>query len=358
MGIFSRRTIDFLAAASAAPSNGSAAPLSVPSGILSPASALAPVLFPDYDFSAYPVSEAEALCVPAVKRAVSLYTTISSRFVLDSDDNSTPWLTNSYGPVTPQVRIAWTITDLIFYNKSLWAVDRDATGTITNAQHIARGRWGTDNNGLVQVDGKPFNQQNLIFFVGLLPGSGFLEDGRHSVRQYTSIARTINNRAAVAEPITLVRETVELNSEKVEVADAMDDLRESLTNNKGGMVYVPHGIEITGFGGSDNANSMYVSARNAVRLDLANHLSINASLLEGAADGSSDTYTNTLLVQNELLELSIKGFTEAIADRLSANDVTPEGTKVLFDYSTFDTASNDSSKKGTVPTPTEEVTND
>lgn len=139
----------------------------------------------------------------------------------------------------------------------------------------------------------------------------------------------------------------------------MDDLAASLTNKRGGMVYVPHGIDISGFGASDNANSMMVAARNAVRLDLANHLNINASLLEGAADGTSDTYTNTLLVQNELLELSIKGFTDPIADRLSSNDITPEGTKFYFDYSTFDTAPNDqSTDKGTVPATTEEVTND
>lgn len=357
MGIFSKNSKLF-AAASAAPSSASAAPLSLPAGILSPSLPLESVIFPDMDWSNYPVTPQEALAVPAVKRAVSLYSTISSRFVLDSTDNSTPWLTTSTGPVTPQVRIAWTIVDLIFYNRSLWAVDRDAEGTITAAEHIARARWNTDNQGLVQIDGKPFNQSNLIYFVGLLPGNGFLEDGRHSVRQYSSIAQTINNRAAVAEPVTLVKETIDSGAEPEEVTQAMDDLADSLNSKRGGMVYVPYGIEITGFGASDNANAMMVSARNAVRLDLANHLSINASLLEGAADGSSDTYTNTLLVQNELLELSIKGFACAISDRLSADDVTPNGTKVVFEFSSFDTAPNDSSEKGTVPVPTNEVTND
>ena len=241
---------------------------------------------------------------------------------------------------------------------SLWAVERDDSGTITYAEHIQRGRWNLDAVGRVIIDDKPYKQDNLIWFGGLLPGGGFLENGRHSVRQYTSIAQTINNRAAVAEPVTLVRETQDSGADPQEVSDAMDTLADSLNSKRGGMVYVPHGIEISGYGASDNANQMMIAARNAVRLDLANHLNINASLLEGAADGSSDSYTNTLMVQNELLELSIKGFTQPIADRLSADDVTPNGVRVEFDYSTFDTAPNDKDSLGTVPTNQEVTPND
>lgn len=355
--IFTRRDVLYAAASSVVPANAPAGPgLSLPHGILSNTLPLAAVVFPDLDASEWPVTAGQALTVPAVKRAVSLYSTLSSRFFLDSDDNSTPWLNESSGAVTPQVRIAWTIQDLIFYNCSLWSVERDAFGTITAAEHVSRDRWSQDTNGAVLIDQKPFNQRNLIYFVGLLPGSGFLEDGRQSVRQYLSIAQTINNRAAMPSPVTLVKETQDTAADADEVSEAMDQLKDSLTSKRGGMVFVPHGIDIEGYGAGDNANEMQIAARNAIRLDLANHLSINASLLEGSADGSSDSYTNTLMVQNELLELSVKGFTEAIATRLSANDVTPEGTKVLFDYSTFDTAPNDSTSKGTVPAETIEVT--
>lgn len=349
----SRRAGLFAAATSAIPE--SAAPLSLPAGVLSPSIPLASVIFPDLDVSNYPVTVGESMQVPAVARAIALYTTLSSRFKLATSDDSAPWLTTSTGPITPQMRIAYTVADLIFHNQSLWQVERDSFGTITEAQHVARGRWSTDTNGLVVIDDKPVKQSNLIWIGGLLPGGGFLENGRSSVRQYTTIAQTINNRAAVAEPVTLVKETADSGSDPAEVTAAMDDLANSLNSKRGGMVYVPHGIEISGYGASDNANAMMIAARNAVRLDLANHLNINASLLEGSADGSSDSYTNTLMTQNELLELSIKGFTQPIADRLSADDVTPNGVRVEFDYSTFDTAPND---KGTVPTPNQEVTND
>lgn len=348
MGIFSRQSW----IADTAPT------IALPSGTFTQTLPLEAVIFPDIDFSQFPVTVAEAMAFPAVSRAIALYSSLASRFVLNSTSGSIPWLEDGYGFVTPQMRIAHTVQDLIFYNGSLWQTDKDSFGTIVAAQHVSRDRWTVDSNGAVRIDDKPVSSDNLIYFGGILPGNGFLENGRHSVRQYTSIAQTINSRAAVAEPVTLVKETQESGAEPEEISQAMDDLEDSLTNKRGGMVYVPHGLDVVGFGASDNANSMMVAARNAVRLDLANHLNINASLLEGSADGGSDTYNSTLMVQNELLELSIKAFTEPIADRLSLNDVTPVGTKVLFDYSTFDTAPNDSSAKGTVPTPTEEVTND
>ncbi|CAM3212758.1 hypothetical protein PSET11_03039 [Arthrobacter ulcerisalmonis] len=344
MGIFSKQSWVANAAAS----------ISLPAGILSPTAALAPVIFPDIDTSNFPVSVAEAMQVPAVARAIHLFSGISSRFTLDSDDNSTPWLAEGYGFVTPQLRIALTIHDLIFYNCSLWQVERDENGNITAAQHVSRERWGVDAQSAVKIDDKVVNPVDIIFFSGLVPGNGFLDSARSSVRQYTSISRTINNRAAVAEPVTLVSETVAgAENTKEEVQDAMDDLRDSLTANRGGMVYVPYGISIEGFGASDNANTFMSSARNAIRLDLSNHLNIKAELLEGAADGSSDTYSSTLQNKSELLELSIKSFTEPIADRLSLADVTNPGTRVRFDYSTFDTAPNDTTK-GTVPNPNED----
>ena len=352
MGLFNKRTDKLFGAALSVPSVPTQ---NLPAGILSESIPLAAVIFPDLDLTNYPVTVAEAMAVPAVARAIALYSTLSSRFVLNSEDNSTPWLSESAGYITPQMRIARTIQDLIFHNCSLWQVERDSFGTITAAQHVERGNWSIDSNGSLKVGDKVLTDNQFIFFGGLLPGNGFLENGRHSVRQYTSVSATVNARANNPAPVTIVAETQDGGADPAEVAQAMDDLEAAgRTGTRNAQVFQPFGIEFKSFGAPDNANEFMTSARNAVRLDLGNHLNIDPSLLSGSADGSSDSYTNTLMVQNELLELSIKGFTEPIADRLTAE----LGVKVRFDYSSFDTAPNDSTSKGTVPTPTEEVTND
>ena len=95
----------------------SAAPYSLPAGVLSDPIDLAQVIFPDLDTSEYPVTIGEAMTVPAVSRAIALYSTLSSRFVLAANDGSASWLTTGYGPLTPQMRIAFTVQDLIFFNQ-------------------------------------------------------------------------------------------------------------------------------------------------------------------------------------------------------------------------------------------------
>lgn len=333
-----------------------AAPVHVPAGIISETLPLAKVLFPDVDTSDFPVTVDEALTVPAVDRAVLLYSGIVSRLNLVADGAELPWLERSRGPVTAKMRKAYTVQDLIFHNESLWQViERNADGGIEYVEHVDRSRWAVNPaNDEVEVDGAPADQDDLIWFGGLLPRGGFLTNGRDSVRQYTAMSRILNNRVAVPEPVTLVKETEEGGLTAEEVEELMDDLAERLTNKRGGILFVPRGYDVEGFGAVNNANAMMIESRNAIRLDLANHLGIKASLLEAVADGSSDTYTNTLMVQSELLELSIKTFSDPIADRLSSDDITPEGVTVRFDYSKFDAALTDTVGPGTVP-PRQEV---
>lgn len=315
--------------------------------ILSPhaSDSLLPVLLPDVDNSAFPVSMQEAMAVPAVSRGIQLVSSIGSGFPLLSEGIEQPWLAKTKGAVTPQLRLAQTIQDLIFYRHSLWAVER-ANGVVTGAIRVDPARWALDAQGFVTVDGDPnTNQDELLYIPSLLP-IGFLEAARDSVRHYTALARIIANRSEVPEPVITVKETSDFSGTPEEIDTAIDHLETTLANRKGGIVYVPYGVDIDGFGGSDSANTMMIGARMAVRTDLANHLGINSALLDGST-GSNEVYSNALQSKNELLEMSLKTWTQPIADRLSQDDVTPEGTKVKFDYSTFDSANDAAGNTGT-----------
>jgi hypothetical protein len=90
---------------------------------------------------------------------------------------------------------------------------------------------------------------------------------------------------------------------------------------------------IVHLGGEDAA--MLIGARNAIRVDFANFVNLNASLLDGAS-GASDTYSNTLQDANEFLRLSQGLFTMPISQRLSQDDITPEGLELDWDFSKFD----------------------
>lgn len=325
------------------------------SGVFTP-STMPLSIFPDIDFTEYPAGEREALSVPAVYRAVSLYSTVISRLPL----RGAPFITrHDNGAVTPALTLASLTQDLILYGQAVLSVTRTPEGEIDNAIRVHPSRWQVTPDNHIAIDGKVQPDSSVVFFSALMP-VGVLDAARHSIRQYTSMANTINNRTAAPQPATLVRETEASEATPEEIDEAIDNLTEALRNKRGGIVYVPKGVEVEPFGISDSTNALMIEARQAVRTDLANFLTINAALLDGTQTGSGDVYTNALQSKSELLEFSIKNYSEVIADRLSQEDCTPAGTRVTFDYSEWDTVLDAAGNIGAPRTlnPVTEVNND
>lgn len=352
MGIFSKAQ----KVAGYSPATGFSASPNI-TGLFSP-STLAQAIFPDVDTSQFPVDRASALAVPAVVRGLQIFSSLGSRLPLlatDANGNpvALPWLTTTSGVYSPQKRQASLIQDLILDNHTLLQVERDSSGYVIAASHLPVGIWAIDAEGFITIDNKRVNQNSVLYIPSLMP-AGFLETARDSIRQYRNITQTINNRTAAPEPVVIVKETQPLEVSTEEVDDMLAQLTDSLQNKRGGIVYQPHGLEITGFGATDSANALMVEAKESLRKDLANFLGITVGLLDGT-NGDSNTYNNAVDERNELLELSLKTWTEAIADRYSQDDVTPPGVKVSVDYSSFRT---DVAAKGNSETPITEVPND
>ena len=72
-------------------------------------------------------------------------------------------------------------------------------------------------------------------------------------------------------------------------------------------------------------------ARNAVRLDIANYLNLNASAIDGEKPKSSLTYETQETERVELDE-RMAFWTAPLEHRLSMDDVVPRGTRVRFDF--------------------------
>lgn len=310
------------------------------SGLFTP-STLAAAIFPDVDSSAFPVDASTALTVPAVQRGLQIFSSVGSRLpLLATDANGNPvdlpWLTTTEGAITPQKRTAGIISDLIFYNEALIEVERDSFGFVSGYVHVPHYLWSLDGQGNILVQGKKVPSDQYVYIPSLML-AGFLETARDSIRQYRNITATINNRTAVPEPVVLTKETHPMESTPEEIDAMREALQESLTTGRGGQVHVPYGLDIVGFGASDSSNALMIEGREALRKDLANHLGITVGLLDGT-NGDSNTYNNAVDERNELLELSLKTWTEPIADRLSQDDCTPPGVKVSVDYSYFKTS--------------------
>jgi phage portal protein BeeE len=100
----------------------------------------------------------------------------------------------------------------------------------------------------------------------------------------------------------------------------------------------------------DKADSVVaVQARNMARLDVANLTGVPAALLEGSVSTASLTYSTHEGQRNEFVDFALNPYIDAIASRLSQDDIVPRGQRVRFDLSDLYT---------TTPAPTGEPEED
>jgi hypothetical protein len=300
-----------------------------------------------------PVSVGKALAVPPVARAVALYSTVVATFPLMATTASTPaWCYRTGGAVTPGHRWSAVVQDLIFTGASLlWKDDVDAANRPVNGlTRVPRERWGLDSDGFVVINGVRQNSDHLVFIPSLMP-QGFLDYGRASVNHYHQLQTTILNRASSPVPMLDLHITdAQFVPEEGELDEIAENWAKARRSSNGAVAVSPHWLTVSALG--DGKMDMLIEARNAVRLDVANYLNINAAMLDGNS-GTSDTYSNTLQNANEFLTLSLRMFLEPIEQRLSQDDVTAPGVTVKFDTSKFDTFTDAKGNTGSAVAPAE-----
>lgn len=262
--------------------------------------------------------EAEALTVPAVARAVQLYSVASSKLPATGAGD---WWTRGSGALTPEDRLAGIVQSLFFHGKAVLWVQRDGLGTITEALLLPAELFGLDIFGRVLLKGQLLPDAtagNLIYIKSLLP-QGFLSFGRDAVKHYLGIRDAILSRSRNPIPVVELKVTDQFEVTPEELETARTNWQTARTSENGAVAMTPHGVDVI-IHGADADTAMLSEARNAVRLDVANFANINASLLDGN-NGTSDTYSNTLGNKDEFVDLSLDTFLIPIEARLSMPDV-------------------------------------
>jgi hypothetical protein len=283
-----------------------------------------------------PVSVGQALSVPAVSRAVDLYTAAVSQMTLtaSAESDDTRWLNWTDGPLSPAHRNVQIFFDLFWHRWSCLAVARNAAGHVVNGIHIPQHLWDFDGSGNIRVEGRPVNQDEVLF-IPSFKQLGFLDYAQDTVRHYLSIGRTINDRADNPTPMVGIKVTDDMVADDDEVDKALTEWAAARTAKGGATVFIPPGVDVVTPGAEKDDSAMLLDARNGARLDAANFTNLPASMLDGNS-GTTDQYSNTLQNANEFLKLSVSLFTRAIESRLSQDDVTPKGVTVSFNTASFD----------------------
>jgi hypothetical protein len=255
-----------------------------------------------------------------------------------ADDLQPAWLYRTNGDLSPFMRMLWTLDDLLFYGSSLWQIERDGD-EIISAEWVPYSWWKA-SEGVISINEVPMDPSNLIYFPG--PIEGVLDKDGSSLRSARSVAAAVESRTKSPIPVMELRVVGDAEVTREELKELVAGYNEARRDPEGATVATPAGIELVAHG--DKADSGFmVEGRNAVRLDIANLTGVPAALLDGSTATSSLTYSTQEGRRNEFVDYGLSIWMEAIAGRLSQDDVMPEGQHVVFDQTDFLT---------TIPSPT------
>lgn len=305
---------------------------------------LAKIAFADLaGLSVNTITRTEAMQVPAIVKGRALIAGLLARHPLAAFDTKAttqaatmaPWLTTTSTPQPPRARNLWSYDDLLFGGLSCWGVQRLDDGTITDAARIAPAYWDLNPDSLgVIVDGKPASSEEVLLIEG--PQEGLLTLAEETIRAALAMDAAWSKRVQSPVPVMVLQATDVMG----ELDDAERD--EMLTKwekkrQLGGTGYLPAGLKLDTPGATDSDSQLFIQGRNALRLDIANFLNVPAALLEGSMSTASLTYSTGVDKRNDLVDLSLGYWADALEARLSQDDVVPAGYHVAHDLTALAT---------------------
>lgn len=279
-----------------------------------------------------PVTRAEAMTIPSIVKARNLIVGQLAGVPLIAErdnarlDPQPEWLQHTNGALTPWHRMAWTLDDLLFTGWSLWWTDRDDAGRITNASRVPYEWWEINPDNDLLVNGVKAKDSEVILFAG--PNEGLLEFARRTIRGARDIEEGWAGRVRSPIPMMELHQTTQDELTDEEKKDLVNDYVIARQDKNGAVMYTPYDIEAKAHG--EVKTDLFVEARNAVRLDVANFTGLPAEALDGSLSTASLTYSTQEGTRTELAE-ALRLWHEPIGHRLSQDDIVPRGDRIRFD---------------------------
>lgn len=294
------------------------------------------------------VTRPTALRVPAFARAYKLYTGTIASFPLvdygpDGERMDRPFLTNPSQITTYTSLMARTVGDLVAHDTAYWRVtSRTWDGFPQTAELMPYEQVNTAPTdgaesqsvyelGATTWNGVPVPDRDVIRFDGDGTG-GWLTIGVDAINTAAALEAAVLRSAEVPSPQTILRNTgADLPADQV---DALLDAWETARSNRS-TAYLNSTLEVGDVKGWSPNDLQLVEARNAAATMIGRLCNVDPVWVGAGVPGSSLTYSNRTDLYRQLLDLSLMPVMRAITDRLSGNDVTPRGHRVLFDTDTF-----------------------
>lgn len=256
------------------------------------------------------------------------------------------WMTRTDRDVSPYHRMLWTVDDLLFHGWSLWEAERGFNGELLWGERIPTERWEVDPMDRVMIDGELVRDaRNVIVIPG--PHEGILNFGAGALR------RTIANLDAAANAARNPSAYLELHyTGDADLTDAQIDghiarWAAARRGENGGVAWTNKVLELREHG--THEAHLLIEGRNADAVDVSRLVSSPASMADATNAGASLTYETTEGRNGEFIDYGVGLYMDAIAARLSMDDVVPRGQRTRFDTTEL---------RGLTPSPTGANTTD
>lgn len=280
-----------------------------------------------------------AMRIPAIARGRNVMVSSVARNPLVAmrvDQRIEPqptWLSAATGGTSPQLRMAWTVDDLIFYGRSLWWRENGSDNFPLGAQRVDIGDWSINDDNRVEVNGEVVEDpRQIIVFFGL--HEGILSYGCEAIGDIRALYAAVRKRLRNPIPGLDLHQTGGTPMLDDEIDALIARWAKAREGVNGAIGYTSQYIEAKPMSGGDDG-ALMIDARNAAAVDAARMIGVSASVIDATSPKASLNYETTENRNAELVDRDIALYMDPIAWRLSLDDVTPHGTRIAFDTSAF-----------------------
>lgn len=240
------------------------------------------------------------------------------------------WLTQGTNGVSAYHRMLWTLDDLIFHPFSVWAVERKGSkvGPIVWAERVATDRWEVEQDtDRLLIDDAPVDESEVLVILG--PHEGILNFGAGPIR------RTLDNLEAAARAARNPAAYLEIHYDgeepltSTQKATLLSDWAAARRGEFSGVALTGRNTTIHEHG--THESHLLIEGRNADAVDMSRLVSSPSAMADATAAGASLTYETTTGRNVQFLDYGASLYMDAIAARLSMDDVAEPGQGVAFD---------------------------
>lgn len=289
------------------------------------------------------ISRREAIQVPAVKRGRDLIAGTIGTLpfqVLDTENvvSVSSLLSQPEEHVARSITMTLLVEDLLFEGHGWWRVTgRDYRGYPNQVVRLLPrsvqlredGKSYVARNGEIQGQSWEYvEDRDLVHFIS--PTDGILDSGARAIRTYLKLATAADRYADEPLPSGYFTPKDGADPEDEEVQDALDKWGESRRLRSTG--YVNSALDYNTVQWSPEQLQMSEARQHAV-LEIARLMGIDPEDL--GVSTTSRTYQNSQDRRLAMINDALGMYVSAIVERLSMQDITPRGYRVVADFNGF-----------------------